>query len=95
MSAEFAGTIAEKSRDREKIIDNKRFTCYYNVCKITQGMSEIMLSEAGNAQGVSFRQVERDGPATILWNGDDSGSAILSGCAQVESESCRTGEHHE
>ena len=95
MSAEFAGTIAEKSRDREKIIDNKRFTCYYNVCKITQGMSEFMLSEEVNAQGVSFRQIERDGPATILWNGDDSGSAILSGCAQVESESCRTGEHHE
>lgn len=29
-----AGSINEKPRGPEKIIDNKRFTCYYNVCKI-------------------------------------------------------------
>jgi len=44
MSFVFVGTVVEKQRRHEKIIDNKRFTCYYNVCKITQGMSEFMLS---------------------------------------------------
>ncbi|MBL7647858.1 MAG: hypothetical protein JNK74_16875 [Candidatus Hydrogenedentes bacterium] len=69
MSFGFAGTVAEKSRDREKIIDNKRFTCYYNVCKITQGMSEFMLSEVQSAQGVGRRQIDVTGQLPFCGTG--------------------------
>jgi hypothetical protein len=51
MARGFAGSIVENRIDPEKIIDNKRFTCYYNVCKILQDTSGF----------VSFNYTEHPG----------------------------------
>jgi hypothetical protein len=47
MPMDFTGIIDEKHVGREKIIDNKRFTCYYNVCKIR--VSHVKIHATGLA----------------------------------------------
>lgn len=64
MVGKLAGTVEKKGADPEKIIDNKRFTCYYIVCKIAQGSSGFSPDDRGVALRVppNRRQVEMNRP---------------------------------
>ena len=98
MSSVLIGTVVEKWRRREKIIDNKRFTCYYNVCKIGEGTSGFTVPDTDNCNlcwAVGGRVGLQPASNLIVERGRFWMECYPFGLRSSRIRKSRTGERHE